>query len=370
MKKMIGFSIFLCLLLIAVPLLALGGPPESRPEAETSSAPPENPSSAESREALSPSAPSSGSSSPPAEAENQRALTLSQTGKDEGFILYDKSSDQLLTVSAAEFLYGAVVCEMPLSFADEALKAQAVACHSYYARKRNSERANPKDELKGGDFEVNTEEWKIYTTKEEMGKKWGGRFTENHNRIKRLVDSVSQTLLLYDGEPILAAFHAQSGGKTENAFNVWGTEYPYLTAVDSPGDLLASGYRSETVLPAEGFRTILESKIKGITLDKNPKNWVGELTITPSGTVVMCSLGDRKASGMEMRNFFSLRSAVFDLSYNEKKNEFIFTVLGHGHGVGMSQYGAQEMARQGADYIEILSWYYPAANGEIFQDLK
>ena len=359
MKKKIGFIFIVGLSLTILPMIALGTPPEPLPEPGMNPVPSKNTSAAESSEVFSPSSQSNASFSPPAETMDQGIhLTLGQADKEEKFTLYDKATGKLLTVTAAEFLCGAVVCEMSLSFADEALKAQAVACHSYYSQKQNAERANPKEELKGGDFEVNTEDWHIYTTKAEMEKKWGEKFDENYNRIKGLVDSVSRTILLYEGEPIVAAFHAQSGGKTENAFNVWGTEYPYLTAVDSPGDPLSPGYRSETVLTADGFKTILEGKIKEIGLDKNPKNWVGEITKTPSGTVLMCSLGDRKASGAEIRNFFSLHSAVFDLSYSEKEKKFTFTVLGHGHGVGMSQYGAQEMAKQGSGYAEILSWYY------------
>lgn len=349
MKKTVTLMLVVLFILAGTPILAMGEeglkdtlvlPPESA--VQTENVPDENIS-------VSP-----GPSSTPV----QSPIIVKEQGKDD-FILYDKATDALITVPVREFLYAAVVCEMPLSFEVEALKAQVVACHSFYANKRLSAREKPKAELKGGDFEVDTKNWSIYTTKEQMEKKWGGKYEENFQKIKSIVDPVANEIMQYEGKPIAAHFHAQSGGKTENALNVWGTAYPYLSAVDSPGDALSPGFRSETTFPIEDFKNILERKISGIKLDEDPKKWVGKLTKTPSGTVIMCSLGDRKASGGEMRSFFSLRSAVFDVKLVDDR--FVFTVLGHGHGVGMSQYGAQEMAKQGSSYKEILAWYYKAA---------
>ena len=341
MRKMITLMLVVLFLLAATPILAMGEQERQGRSGDETESWPESAVQTES------GAVSVGSSS---------ASAVKEREDRDGFILYDKATDALITVSAREFLYAAVVCEMPASFEAEALKAQAVACHSFYANKRLSARKTPKAALKGGDFEVDTENWSIYTTKEQMEEKWEKKYQENFQKIKNAVDSVANEIMEYDGKPILACFHAQSGGKTETAANVWGADYPYLTAVDSPGDALSPGYKSETTFPVEDFKAILKKKISGIKLDEDPKKWVGKLTKSLSGTVVLCPLGDRMASGGEMRTFFSLRSAVFDVKLVDDR--FVFTVLGHGHGVGMSQYGAQEMAKQGSGYKEILAWYY------------
>ncbi len=343
MKQLAITAGFLLLVLACLPMLALDGALPDKPV----------PSAADSTPPESGAVPGNVSLQP----ESQSPALVKDTGIN-SFRVYDEATGKVLEVSDREFLYAAVVCEMPLSFETEALKAQTVACHTFYANKRLTAREKPDEDLKGGDFAVNTEKWSIYTTKEQMQKKWGSKYEEYYQKIKSIVDQVADVIMKYEGKPIAAYFHDQSGGKTEDAVNVWGAALPYLAPVDSPGDELAPNFRSETSFPVEDFKEILTRNIKGIQLGDDPQKWVGKLTKSPSGTVLLCPVGDHMASGAEMRGFFSLRSAVFDVKLTDGR--FVFSVRGHGHGVGMSQWGAQGMAQQGADYKKILNWYYKA----------
>lgn len=273
------------------------------------------------------------------------------------FKLLDKSSGNVLEVDDKEFLYGAVVCEMLPSFEIEALKAQAVAAYTYFCRERNAIRKNPREELKGADFEVDIDNWKYYTTKEKMISRWGDNFETYYDKITKAVDSVAGEIIkAEDGEPILAAYHAISSGNTERSADVFGGDVYYLDAVASPGDLFAPNYQTKVEMSIDEFKNTLISNWQDIELGDDPSQWVGGIERTKSGMVKNVSIGNKVLTGSEIRSAFSLRSADFEISISEDK--FIFTVKGYGHGVGMSQYGAEYMAKQGASYSEILNWYY------------
>lgn len=289
----------------------------------------------------------------------QNIENTSYLSKDsyQGFKLLDEDTNTIINVSDKEFLYGAVICEMPMSFPNEALKAQAVAAHTYYLRQRNNERSNPNPNFNGADFKVNVASWKIYTTKEEMQKRWGSHFDVYYNKLSNVIDEVCGEILKSDGEIILAAYHAISGGQTENCRDVFGGDLSYLTSVPSPGDLVAPNYETIKEFTIENFKSILLSSFPSCNLDSNPQCWIGESLRTNAGMVKIINMGGVEISGKEIRNIFGLRSADFYLKFEQ--NKFIFVVRGYGHGVGMSQYGAEYMAKQGKNYCQILSWYYP-----------
>ena len=273
------------------------------------------------------------------------------------FKLLDKSHDNVIEVSDKEFLYGAVVCEMSPNFELEALKAQAVATYTYFCRERNSIRETPRESLKGADFEVDTENWKYYTTKENMQSRWKDNFDYYYKRVTDAVDAVfGEVIKTEAGEPILAAYHAISGGNTEKCEDVFGGNVSYLAAVASPYDKLAPGYNTKVEINVDEFKDIIMSNYKDAYFDDDYSKWIGDAKRTESGMVKEINIGGINISGQEIRNLFSLRSANFSLELVE--NNFVFNVKGYGHGVGMSQYGAEYMAKQGASYSEILNWYY------------
>lgn len=267
------------------------------------------------------------------------------------FTLYDSDTEETLTLTAEELLPAAVACEMDLSAPEEALKAQAVACYTLFAEKRAA----------GETITCKSERWQTWTTEENMRDRWGEDYGENAALLKKVTDSVAGQLLTYDGKPLLAAYFAISAGSTEASANVWGGELPYLQAVASPGDQFADGYLSTVRLTEEEFREKAAAFFSEDAPDLSgpAEQWLTDVVRTPSGYVETARLGGKEVTGQELREIFSLRSAAFELETSSEG--LCFTVRGWGHGVGMSQAGAQFLAKQGAGYQEILEYYYPGA---------
>lgn len=259
-------------------------------------------------------------------------------------------SDEKITkeVDILEYLTGVVMTEMDESYPDEALKAQAVAAHTLllYRKNENSE--------KGYDITDDYSKDQGYLTVEGRKNKYKDSFESVEKRVKNLVNSVKNEIIYYKNKPILAVYHDTSGGKTENAKDIWGGDYPYLVSVESISDLLNPAYLSTVTYTKQEF----ESRLKGIggSLPKNEKKYLSKVQTTGVGTVKTITIGNKSFSGQKIREAFNLRSANFDLKYENKK--FIFSVRGFGHGVGMSQYGASFMAKEGSNYKDILKWYY------------
>lgn len=283
--------------------------------------------------------------------------TVNRVDNKAVFIMLDESTGKIIKTSDRDFVYGAVITEMPPTFSPEALKAQAVASYTFFCKKRREQRAKPQKELKGADFVVNTKDWHYYVSKQQMQERWGKNFEKNYSKLTRAVDSVYGEVLENDGELILAAYHAISGGKTEKSRDVFGGDLSYLTSVPSPGDLFAPNYCTKSEFSKEKIKGIILSKSPSAKIEDNPEKWLGAIKRTPSGMVKTITLGGVEFKGLELRKYLGLRSADFDVTY--KDGHFEVTVRGYGHGVGMSQYGAEYMAKQGSDYKQILSWYYP-----------
>lgn len=340
MKYLLGTLAIFFVVMASIPLLSVAGSGD-RPSEGAVSEPPAG------SQTESPAAPVV--SSP--QAESQAPV------ENQSFKILDTSTGEVLTVPDREFLYGAVITEMPLTYHEEALKAQAVAAYTVYNSKRIAQRANPSPELKGADFECDTQKWWIYTTKEQMQSAWGDQFETNYEKLCSIVDSVGLQQLEYNGEPATTTYYAISGGTTEAAEDVWGNPVEYLVPVASPGDLQAPDYLSTASFSTSEFQSRMLALKSDLALGDDPAQWLGEAVHTGSGMVSQITIGGQDFTGLEIRSAFSLRSADFDLAYQDGR--FCFTVRGYGHGVGMSQYGADYMARQGSDYTEILHWYYP-----------
>ena len=276
------------------------------------------------------------------------------------FRVLDESDGKIKNIPEKEFLYSIVSIEMPANFEIEALKAQAVASYTYFCRIRNSksEKKNKENEY---DFTIDSQRCNNYMSIEKMKDKWGQKFDSCYKKIKDAVDSVYGEVIEDDGELILAAYHAISSGKTEKSADVFGGDLKYLTNVESPGDKLVSGYKSEVGIDVEKFKQIISEKFNDCKFVGNPSDWIGNVSRTEGGMVKEINICSKNFKGIEIRKLFSLRSSDFELTFDENENKFIFKVIGYGHGVGMSQYGAQYMALNGSSYKEILNWYYPNA---------
>lgn len=277
----------------------------------------------------------------------------------EPYKVLDMASGQVVEVSVRDYVIGAVCAEMPASFHEEALKAQAVAAHTYAERQRIRERNNPSADLMGADFSNDTSKYQGYFTEDQARQYFGESFEESYKKISAAADEVLPYIITYEDEPIVAAFHSMSTGTTESAENAWGAAAPYLVPVDSSYDTKAPGYMEEVRLTRDVLRQKLETAFPGIVLGEDLPSWIAAEESSGSGTVLRARAGDRSVSGNELRQALALRSACFDVRYEGE--EAVFTTRGYGHGVGMSQYGADYMAQEGKTWREILEHYYPGA---------
>ena len=250
-----------------------------------------------------------------------------------------------------DYLLGVVAAEMPASFPDEALKAQAVAARTFALYCAAGGKHRPAD--------ICTDPGccQAWIDGDRLRENWGADYEANLARIRQAVESTAGQVLVYEGEPVFAAFHSSSAGATEDSGAVWNPR-PYLVSVSSPetaGDV--PGYLSTLRCSPLDFRDVILSACPEADFSGPEESWIGALHRDASGRVESLELGGAALSGTELRRLFSLRSTAFTLEYAE--GAFVFSVTGFGHGVGMSQYGAKVMAQNGADYIQILAHYYP-----------
>ena len=274
-----------------------------------------------------------GRSTPAAEQESIPVETVENSAAEEEktpadytgepYKVLDTATGEVLEVPERDYVIGAVCAEMPASFEVEALKAQAVAAHTYAERQRLRERSSPSPELKGADFSNDTAKYQGFCTREEAEKLFGERFDESYGRISAAVDEVLPYILRYGDEPIVAAFHSMSPGKTESAENAWGAAVDYLVPVDSSFDTSAPKYMEETRFAADELKTALEAAFPGIKLDGEPVLWIAVEKVSDSGTVLEVTAGDRKLTGNDLRNALKLRSACFDVRC--EGTEVVFT---------------------------------------------
>ena len=259
--------------------------------------------------------------------------------------------EEVVTLSAEEYVTGVVAAEMPVLYETEALKAQAVAAYTYAARKRAAAE---------GEYDITNDHTKdqSYIGVVAQKEKWGENYEEYSKKVRSAVTSVAGKKLVNKDELCLSVYHAISAGKTESAKNFWDKEYPYLCSVESVYDILSPDYKTEKTLTPDELKTAFAD----IAFSDNPQGWLGEVSKTDVGTVTEITLCNTKIKGTVFREKLSLRSQNFDIEFAD--GAFEITVRGYGHGVGMSQYGANCMAKQGAKYDEILLAYYKGAKIE------
>lgn len=242
--------------------------------------------------------------------------------------------DKLLTVDIEEYVIGVVAGEMPALFHEEALKAQAIASRTYLI-----------NHLQTNKTISNTTDDQVYLTKEEMKEKWENDYEKYYNKIKEAVTSTKDLIMYYENEPIKAYYFSTSNGYTASSISVFNEQRDYLSSVESPFDQ----NNSNTIeIPKQDFCTKLDIPCNQISITniiKDNSNRVSTITIN-----------NKEYKGTQIRKMLSLRST--DFTFNIKDTTIEITTKGYGHGVGMSQYGANNMAKLGYTYEEILKYYY------------
>ncbi len=245
-----------------------------------------------------------------------------------------ETTDKLLTVDMEEYIIGVVAGEMPALFHKEALKAQAIASRTYLI-----------NHLQSNKTITSTTDDQVYLTKEEMKEKWKEDYEKYYNKIKEAVLSTKDLIMYYNNEPIKAYYFSTSNGYTASSISVFNEEREYLTSVESPFDKDNS---NTITISKEDFCTKLNITCNQIS--------ISNITKDNSNRVTSLKINNKEYTGIQVRKQLSLRST--DFTINIKDNDIEITTKGYGHGVGMSQYGANNMAKQGYTYDEILKYYY------------
>ena len=268
--------------------------------------------------------------------------------------LYHQDSNQIEELPIDQYLYGVVSAEMPASYEIEALKAQAIVARTYtlYQIIKGSKKHE------GADICDKSTCCQAWISKEDRLAKWAEDEREsNWNKIEQAVNETSGKIITYDGEPIDAFFHANSGGKTESASNVWGGEnLPYLQSVETSGEDGYSGYNTELTLSINELKEKLKSVYPDIEINLANQDEIKILEYTESGRVRTIKIGNTNIAATKLRSCLGLRSTFFDVVVNG--DSVTFNVIGYGHGVGMSQTGADSLAKQGYSAEDIVKHFY------------
>lgn len=284
-------------------------------------------------------------------------IYTAEVHEDEPYRVLDVSTGEVIEVSPHDYVVGAVCAEMPATFEEEALKAQAAAAHTYAERQRMRERKEPHAELCGADFSNDTTKYQGYFTENQAKQYYGENFDMNYKKITKAAEEVLDYVITYEDEPIIPAFHSMSAGTTESAENMWGAAVDYLVPVESSFDTEAPKYLSEVKYERDVLKNELETAFPDISAEGEVSEWVKPVQTSASGTVLTAEVCGKAVTGSELRNALSLRSACFTVK--AEGDALVFTTKGFGHCVGMSQYGANAMAAQGSTWQEILMHYYP-----------
>lgn len=251
----------------------------------------------------------------------------------------DLVSTEETKLDLEEYIIGVVAGEMPASFADEALKAQAIAARSYALFKINTSTAN---------YDLVTDITnQVYITQDKMREKWQENYDYYYNKVATAVKETENLVMEYNGEVISAYYFAMSNGATEDVSLVFGETKDYLVSVDSSWDENVKNFAVTTSFSKQDFCTKLSidcSNIDITNIDRSSTGRVNSITINK-----------QQFPGTTFRFLLGLRSTDFTITINDTVE---ITTRGYGHGVGMSQYGANEMAKNGANYQEILNHYY------------
>ena len=256
-------------------------------------------------------------------------------------------------LSVEEYLQGVLRGEMGAAFHMEALKAQTVAerTYLYYQMEAGAKAVHPL-----ADVCADPGCCTAYLSEAAAREKWGAVFEEHDARIREAVAATDAQVMYYDGAPIMAVFHSSSAGHTATSGEVWTADLPYLVSVESPESAdTVPNYYSVISVSAEEFRAKITAAYPEAKLEGGVENWISEVIRSKTGRVESANVGGITLTGQELRRLFSLRSTSFTVETGESVT---FRVTGYGHGVGMSQYGANTLANEGKSWQEILCWYY------------
>lgn len=267
-------------------------------------------------------------------------LILGNNTQTEGYSLMTKKEEesQEKERESLEQLIGIVAKEIPITYEDESLKAQVVMARSYIASSTNKTLS--------------------YMSQEELKKLWAKDYTRNYAKIQEAVEATKNRVITYNNEPVQPVYHLQSAGITQTATDIWDLDVPYLESVESKWDEMAPDLTKEKEFSSQEIINKINEAYNDTVLELHGlETQIQIIERTQGGYIKSIQVGNLLMSGDEFRKLLDLRSSCFRIDYNN--GQVTFTTKGLGHGVGLSQYGANEMAKEGKDFEEILKHYFP-----------
>ena len=266
--------------------------------------------------------------------------------------LLHKDTGEVESMELDDYLVNVVSAEMPVDFEENALKAQAVVARTYtlYQIENGKKHEN-------ADICDDSNCCQAWVSKDDRFQKWGENQEEKWKKIENAVYSTAGEIITYDGKPIDAFFHSNSGGTTEVPANVWGgSNYPYLQVVETVGENEYSQYYSEINISQAELVDKMKKEYSDFSIDWNLEDCIKIIEYTESSRIKTIKIGNKNISGVEARKIFGLKSSNFKAEISD--NNVKFSVIGYGHGVGLSQTGSNTLAKEGKDYKEIINHYY------------
>lgn len=266
------------------------------------------------------------------------------------------------TLELEDYLINVVAAEMPVEYEEEALKAQATVARTYTLYQ--IENGHKHDNADVCDSSTCCQAW---ISKEKRYEKWGDNQDEKWSKLTNAVYSTAGEVITYNGKPIDAFFHSNSGGTTEIPINVWGgSDFPYLQVVETSGEDEYSQYYSEKEYTKAEIESKMKSAYSDFSIDWNEENCIEILEYTESSRIKTLKIGNKNISGVEARKIFELKSSNF--TYEISESTVKFKVIGYGHGVGLSQTGSNTLAKEGKNYKEIIEHFFKKIEIENIKD--
>lgn len=283
--------------------------------------------------------------------------------------VYIVKTNQVATMPLEQYITGVVAAEMPIKFQSEALKAQAVAARTYALSKMKAFGGVSNETKKNADVCTDPKHCQSWISESDLKVRWGKDYAVDLKKVTDAVNATAGEILTYNGKLIQPVFHSTSGGKTESALDAWGKSLPYLVSVVSPYEQESPKLKSEVVMSKSEFVSKLkQAKPNANVSASNLASSISITNLSKTNRIKTVKIGNITLTGDEFRSMYNLNSTEVKISYSG--NNIVLNVIGYGHGVGMSQYGAQGMAEHGYNYQAILKHYYTGVDIADIDNLK
>jgi len=277
-------------------------------------------------------------------------------GEDISIKVYMHEEKRIVAMNLEDYVKGVVAAEMPAEFELDALKAQAVSARTYAVKNMIVFGGSGVADQPGADVSTDYHQNQAFLREEQLKERWGKNYERYWGKVSQAVAETRGQVVTYNGEFINAVFHSTSGERTASAKEVWGIDYPYLVSVPCSWDQKSPRYHDKKEFSLAEVEKLLGAETQVVTAVQNGSGATQVIDKTDSGRIDQIRIGNKMLSGVTVRDKLDLRSNNFTVELQGDK--MIFNTIGYGHGVGLCQYGANGMAKEGYDYRKIITTYY------------